>query len=286
RELLTRLAKLYEEQQEDYLAALDTTAKLLDDDLADDDTIHELERLAKVAGASQKLAEIYSSRLADQPIEDDAGLRLCRRTGELFSELGDSRRALEFYRRALAFEPENRELFDAVDAILRDTEQHAARVELYRDALNHRFDPDDRLKALHVIARLQTEALNQPDEAIETYRQALEVDETNVETLDALTKLYQKRKRYTDLAEHYLRRAESTPDIEAAAEFRLSLARLYKNELEEPERALDQLEEIVQSLPSHEAAIEELEAMRASEEFRERTVEILRPLYESLDDWK
>lgn len=286
RELLTRLAKLYEEQQEDYLAALDTTACLLDDDLADEDTVSELERLAKVAGANAKLAEIYSARLGDQPIEDEPSLRLARRLGELYTELGTPDQALVYYRRALEFEPQNRKLFDAVDAILQETKQHAARVALYRESLENRFEAADRLEALHVIARLETNELSQPDQAIETYREALEVDESNLPALDALTQLYRQRKRWNDLAEHYLRRAETASDPDVSAGFRLELAKLYKNELAEPERALDQLEEIVRVLPSHAEAIAELEAMRDADDFRERTVEILRPLYESLDDWK
>ncbi len=286
RELLTRLAKLYEEQQEDYLAALDTTARLLDDDLADEATVGELERLAKVAGANAKLAEIYSARLGTQPIEDEASLRLARRLGELYTELGKPDQALLYYRKALEFEPQNRKLFDAVDAILLDTKQHAARVELYRESLENRFEAADRLEALHVVARLQTNELAEPDHAIETYREALEVDESNLPALDALTQLYRQRKRWNDLAEHYLRRAETASVADVSAGFRLDLAKLYKNELEEPERALDQLEEIVRVLPAHPAAIAELEAMRDEDDFRERTVEILRPLYESLDDWK
>ncbi|HEU5074974.1 MAG TPA: hypothetical protein VFU02_12380, partial [Polyangiaceae bacterium] len=286
RELLTRLAKLYEEQQEDYLAALDTTARLLDDDLADEDTVGELERLAKVAGANAKLAEIYSARLGSQPIEDEASLRLARRLGELYTELGKPDQALLYYRRALEFEPQNRKLFDAVDAILQETKQHAARVALYREALENRFEAEDRLAALHVIARLQTNELAEPDQAIETYREALDVDESNLQALDALTQLYRQRKRWSDLAEHYLRRADTASDPQTSAGFRLELAKLYKTELREPERALDQLEEIVRVQPSHAAAIAELEAMRDTDDFRERTVEILRPLYESLDDWK
>src|SRR6185436_3018675 len=58
RELLTRLAQLYEEQKEDYSSALETTAKLFHEDVNDESTVSELERLAKVAGAERRLAEI------------------------------------------------------------------------------------------------------------------------------------------------------------------------------------------------------------------------------------
>src|SRR5690606_10015571 len=102
RELLTRLAQLYEEQEENYPQALETIAKLLHEDIEDENTIAELERLAKVAGAEQRLAEIYAGEL-DGEVTDESTLRLARRAGELFAGLGQDAKALEHYRKALAF---------------------------------------------------------------------------------------------------------------------------------------------------------------------------------------
>jgi tetratricopeptide (TPR) repeat protein len=62
REILLRLAQLYEEQKEDYQSALETVARLYHEDLADESTANELERLARVAGAEKRLAEIYAAR--------------------------------------------------------------------------------------------------------------------------------------------------------------------------------------------------------------------------------
>ncbi|MFO0565830.1 MAG: hypothetical protein U0263_09215, partial [Polyangiaceae bacterium] len=286
RELLSRLAQLYEEQKEDYVAALETTAKLLHEDLSDEPTQAELERLAKVAGAERRLAEIYAAELAEVTSDEAATARLARRTGEIFANLGDRERALGFLRRALAFEPESRELFDAIDAILKDEDRSLERVEHYRSALDHRFEPADRLAALHTIAELEQRRLGNLDAAIETYRAALDVDERDERTLDALTDLYRERGRFEDLAELYLRRAENAMDAYSAAPHRLALARLYGAELQEPERAVDQLEELVRSVPGHTDAVAELEKLLANESLKERVVEILRPLYEGVDDWR
>lgn len=286
RELLSRLAQLYEEQKEDYVAALETTAKLLHEDLADQSTITELERLAKVAGAEKRLAEIYAAELESVTGDEPATAALARRTGEIFAELGENDRALAFLRRALAFEPESRELFDAVDAILIKTDRAAERVEHYRAALDHRFEPADRLAALHVIAELERKRMGNADAAIDTYRAALDVDERDVRTLDALTELYRERERWTDLGELHLRRAENALDPEVAAPDRLALSRLYLDQLGEPDRAVDQLEEIVRSVPGHSQALSELEKLLNNEGLKLRVVEILRPLYEGADDWK
>ncbi|MEP7050833.1 MAG: tetratricopeptide repeat protein [Pseudomonadota bacterium] len=285
RELLVRLAKLYEEQKEDYRAALDTIAELLKDELSDPVTISELERLAKVAGAERRLAEIYAAELEKLNGDDAATVKLARRTGELFTTLGELDRGLVFYRRALAFEPESKPLFAAIDAILLRTARHEERVSLYRDVLDHRFDAAERLAALHTMASLQKNELGRPDDAIDTYRSVLDVDDNDARALDALTELYRERERWDDLSDLYLRRAESARTPAEGAAYRIALARLQST-LGQTDRAVDQLEEITAKLPSHPEAIAELEALRKNEDQRQRVVDILRPLYEALDDWR
>lgn len=285
RELLTRLAKLYEEQKEDYRAALDTVARLLAEDPSDTGTISELERLAKVASAERRLAEIYADELKKIESDDEASAKLSRRTGELFRDLNEADQALLFFRRALAFEPESKSLFQAVDQLLDKAGRAEERVELYRQGLEHRFEPAERLQLLHTMAGLQKSSLARPDDAIETYRQALEVQDDDAVSLDALTELYRARSRWDDLAELYLRRAESSSSPDQAAQYRLALARLHQ-EQGQIERAIDQLQEIVTSLPRHQDAITVLEQLRKLPDHTERVVDILRPLYESLDDWR
>ena len=254
--------------------------------MGNQETIGELERLAKVAGATQRLAEIYAGELTDDVVMDEATARLARRTGQLFDQLGDLDRALAFLRRALGFEPENEELFQAIDDILERTSRHQERVDLYRQTLEHRYASAARLELLHTIARLERVPLGKPDQAIETYRAALDVDDRDVGALDALTELYRERERWTDLSELYLRRAETADSEDRAASFRLALARLCLGPLAEPERAIDQLEEIVRSLPNHTEAMRELESLLGQPEHKQRVVEILRPLYEAQDDWR
>ena len=285
RELLTRLAKLYEEQKEDYRQALETIARLLHEDVSDETTVHELERLSKVAGAEERLAEIYAAELNTIDADDANTAKLAKRTGELFDALGKSDRALEFYRRALGFSPESRPLFDSIDSILKRLSRHEERVKLYRDALDYRFDPADRLATLHTIASLERRDLGRPDDAIETYRAALEVEDMDPRTLDALTELYVERERWDDLADLYLRRADAAVEPGVSAEYRLSLAKLHAR-TGAVERAVDQLEEVVRVLPNHAQAIAELEVLRKDEKLRERVVDILRPLYEAADDWR
>jgi len=121
RTLLCRLAKLHEEQGEDYKAALETTAKLLAEDIADESTWAELERLARVANAEGRLAEIFATELDKVTTDEPPTARLSKRAGELFEAQRQVDRALRFYRRAHDFAPEeNNGTFEAIDLLLRE----------------------------------------------------------------------------------------------------------------------------------------------------------------------
>src|SRR5690606_27587517 len=233
----------------------------------------------------QRLAEIYEARLRSVEVDDETSTRLARRAADLFVQGGRDDQALVLYRRALAFAPESEELFQAIDAILIRTEAHAERIALHREALESRYEADDRIRLLYVIAELQRDRLGDLDAAIEAYQSVLEIDENQARALDALTDLFTKKERWQDLAELYQRRAESA-DPEEGAEYRLALARLYEERLGQSEQAVDQLEEIVRQVPTHSEAIRFLESFRAHESLKERVVEVLRPLYEQADDWK
>jgi len=286
RELLTRLAKLHEEQKEDYGAALSTIAKLLNEDVTDQDTVRELERLARVADSGAELARIYAAALERVTVDEAATAKLAQRTGQLFAEHGDLERSLSFYRRALEFDPDDRQVFDELDDLLARAGKHEERVALFTSALENRYEDAERLTLLHQSAELYRGPLARPEAAIESYRSALEIDPTDAVSLDALSEVYRELERFPELGELYLKRAESTSSPSEASVYRLQLARLRANELGDPEAAVDQLEEIVQALPTHAGALDELEKLRKQGVARERIVGILLPLYEAVDDWR
>ena len=292
RTLLRRLSKLHEEQAEDYRAALETTALLLAEDVTDEGTWAELERLARVANAEARLAEVYAGELGKVAADEPATARLAKRTGELFEAQKDVDRALSFYRRAHAFEPEaNHGSFEAIDRLLRDAARPADRVKLYRDALDYKTDPSQRLGALHTIARLQETELSDDTGAIETYRAALDVDEGDLHTLDALSRLYGRGERWRDLADLTRRRAEQSALPEDEASLRMQLAKLLVQKLGETRVGIDELQTVVELVspagdgPGAEA-VAALEELLQTPEHKARVIDILRPIYERADDWR
>ncbi|MDB5216888.1 MAG: domain protein putative component of TonB system, partial [Myxococcaceae bacterium] len=300
RTLLRRLAKLHEEQEENYNAALEVTAKLLAEDATDETTWAELERLARVANAEDRLAEIYAAEL-DKITSDEPGTaRLAYRTGELFEMQKQAPRALQFYRRAYTFSPEEEQAaFRAIDRLLAQSAKPAERVALYRDALEYRSDAADRVATLAAIATIEEEELSDDEAAIATYRSILEIDESDAAALDSLSRLYTRRERFRDLADLHRRRAEQSALPEEEAKWRLALGRVLQDKLDETAGAIDELEAVLGLVPPqgvdasaggrgdvYRSAVTTLEALVAIDAHRGRVVDILRPIYEQADDWR
>jgi tetratricopeptide (TPR) repeat protein len=292
REILRRLSKLREEQEENYGAALETTAKLLGEDLTDETTWAELERLARVANAEARLAEIYARALEQVPADEPATAKLAKRTGELLEISGDTERALVFYRRSYAFDPhQGGEAFSAVDRLLTGAGQPSARIELYRAALDYKHERSDRLGVLHTIARIQESELKDEAGAIESFREALDVDETDEVSLDALSRLYSRSQRWHDLADLTRRRAEQSALPDEQARFRFELANLLIHRLGETSAGIDELQAVVDLAPPTPGGIgahvvDALDPLLRVPEQKARIIDILRPIYQKWDDWK
>lgn len=306
RTLLRRLAKLHEEQEENYKAALEVTSQLLAEDVTDELTWAELERLARVANAEERLAEIYAAELDKITSDEPSTARLAYRAGELFEAQKQASRALQLYRRAYTFSPEEEQAaFKAIDRLLAQGAKPAERVALYRDALEYRTDPEQRVATLHTIAKIEAEELSDDEAAIATLRSILEVDETDAPALDALTRLYTRRERFRDLADLHRRRAEQSALPEDEARWRLALGRVLQDKLGETAAAIDELEVVLGLVPprgvdasaaalgrsdTYRSAVATLEALVAVQdgggEIARRVVELLRPIYEHADDWR
>ena len=293
RQLLRRLAKLHEEQEENYGAALETAAKLLAEDITDETTWNELERLARVASAEGRLADIFAGELAKVTADEPATAQLARRTGELYEKHKEPDKALEFYRRAYTFAPDEAGggVFEAIDRLLSEANKPTERVALYRDALEYRDDPGLRLTTLHTIALIEEAELADDDAAIHTYQQALDLDETDTHSLESLCRLYARRGRSKELADLLRRRAEQAALPDDEARFRFELGQLL-GKLGDTTAAIDEYHNVVELLPpgsGHAAAtgaVTALEALLDEPEHKARVVDILRPIYERADDWR
>ena len=285
RELGVRLAELHETHRQDIPAALEAMAAIVQEEPTDEDSRAELERLAKLAGLDKRLAEIYCGLVEDLEVQDDATAALCVRTAELLVDLGQASEAVALYRRALEFSPESEALFEAIDALLVQLDRAEERVAHYEASLDHTFEHETRVARLHTLAELR-EAAGEFENAVAHHLAILDLEEGDTRSLDALTGLFGRLEQWDELVEHLQRRAEISEVEEDAAAHRLELAVVLHKRLDDAERSIDQLEEVMRLVPAHQGALEALEAWLGDEEQKARVIDILQPVYEEIDDWK
>lgn len=285
--LLQKLAQHYEEQLEDYGMALETVARRLREDPSDERISDKIESLGRLigTGAEERVADIFASALAGVTSDDGKTAQLCERTGELFAMADRNVEALAWYRRAFDFSPESEPLFVAIDALLVALDRKEERVAHYLRGVEAATQPEKRVAYFHEIAKLQRE-LGRDAEAMSALRDLLDVAPDDEAALDTLTELYKAAGRDVDLADLYERRAEMHHAPEAAAVYRLELARLLASREGDRDRALEQLQLIVEALPHHAEAVAEIEKMLDDPARKETVVDVLRSLHERNDDWE
>ena len=176
-----------------------------------------LERLVRVmrpGSDPKRRAAILALALGDRAVASEELSTLARRTAEAQAEIGDVPAAIATYRRALAFEPQSKDLLCRIDDLLRDQGSPADRIALYRAALDG-ADPDRRRELLGRIGAIERGDLSDPRAAIATYNLALADDPGDGDAHRALVELYGQTGLWAELMALLDARLERTSDDEA-----------------------------------------------------------------------
>src|SRR6185436_17030681 len=91
-------------------------------------------------------------------------------------KLENTGKAVEHYRRALQIEPEDSAALEALDRLFQREEKYPELLEIYKKKVDLAQDGDVRLGLLFRIASIWEEMLQNPEEAIATYREILGQD--------------------------------------------------------------------------------------------------------------
>ncbi|HEY2733251.1 MAG TPA: tetratricopeptide repeat protein, partial [Polyangiales bacterium] len=178
--LLVRLARIYEEQLEDFDETMEIYARLFREDFRDEEVWERLTRLAKVGGQWTRLAKTLGEPLLEAPVEDEISARLARYVGALYDERAVNLvKAAEFYRKALSFDRDDAVAFRSLESIYRRGSHHAALLELYTEQVESSGADAQRVELLHKRARVQLDDVHDSAAAISSYREILEIAPTD-----------------------------------------------------------------------------------------------------------
>ncbi|MGE3459356.1 MAG: tetratricopeptide repeat protein [Kofleriaceae bacterium] len=298
------IARLYEEQLEDFENASKWYAKLFREMPEDPGIRDQLQRLATVVDNYVFVAGVYQEYLDATAGESEELRDIAISAAVLYDrKLNDPDRAYLAYRRALAIPsqgvaPDEREVVRLLEDVLGRARKWNELITIYEDVIAHEED-DLRREALTKRARLFEGGLSDTERAISGWREVMAASEDSAipadvqlyrESVAELERLFRSGGLWhelVDLLQSRLDRALGAVDGAAeVAELRLKLADVHETNLRDVSAAIDQYEQAIAEQTQWETAVEALERLVVEPPFRERIAEILEPVYREQDWWQ
>ncbi len=284
-ELLRQVAELYESRLRKPDMALDRYLQALRLAPANEQCAVDAERVAGATSQWEALVSAYGQVLEalEQPVHE-AELRL-RMGRVLLEELELVDDALEQYRAVYELDPNNGPALDALERLYRETKRHAELLEVYQKQHDLAQAPEQQAQVLYRIAALHEEELGDPASAIQTYRQALELDPVDRQALGALDRLYLGQEDWQAYADVLHRRLETDLDEAEIIDIKYRLGQTLDQHLNLPAAALESYREILLVDPSNDAGREALEGLLDRPELSAEVALILSEVYEGREQW-
>src|SRR5690606_3831410 len=265
--------------------AIDAQARALRAAPGSDDTRIELEELAEQAKALPKLAEIYQT-IAEEVSDEDLALVYFVRVAELHERLADVEAAAAAYDKALTIDPSNVEILGAMDGLFRAAGRWEDLVKVYRSRIALGSEPEQIESFYAEMADVLEQQLKLPEEAVTAYEEVLSQFPSSTRALSALEGLFAKLQKWPELAsnlESQLALAEST---QQTIELTMRLASLREQQMGEVGAAIDGYREVLETDPTHGAALVALQRLFTNKKHEVVIAEILEPLYRASGDFE
>ncbi len=213
---------------------------------------HRDERLSEVAFAFESVSQGKRLRTTQPAVAAEFLFQAARFFGDVF---GDEVGAVAYLERALALAPTHAAAFAKIDQLLSKAGQAKKLAEVYAGAAAHR-PRGEQVPLLRRAAVLLAEAGGADDKVMELLQALLRLEPGDEDARTRLEALYVRANRFRDvvrLNEQALA-VDPPPDDGTRRVLLARIVDLYADRLQEPERALPHVEQLLLVDPTHEGA--------------------------------
>ena len=263
----SRMAKLAAEAMNDRAKSVELWGKVLDLRPGDAIALAGLADLHEAAGEWKELTEVLEQLVSALP-EAERKVPIFKRLGRIWGEkLGKERSALESWQKVLEIDSQD---VDALRAIAENYRAAGAWEEL-SEALrrligvaqlgDHGVDQPELKDLYSQLGELEGETLMRTHEAIEAWREVLEIDPQDFRALAALEKLFMQEARWEDAVDILERRAQALANPSEQVDVLMQAAALWVDKIGDGGSAAGVYERVLQLDAGNQAASTELEQL-------------------------
>ena len=274
RELGLRAARIWERLSDDQRAET-RYQTVLDVDTENQDALAALERIYRQRGDSTLLAEMLTKR---SQLESDSARRkeLLSEAARLYEgELADEFKAIEAWKKILELDESDTRALASLAELYQRSRRFEDLVNVLRAQAGHTTQPAQRAQIFGRIAELLADELERPTEAIETYRELLDLQPNSLKALTSLEALYTRQEQWPLVQEVLNRRLRVVSGTRERVTVLRKLAQLALDRLNSTEDASGYLQQVLELAPGDAEAEKELERLLEKSEKWYDLVEVL-----------
>lgn len=233
------------------------------------ETQERIEEVAEEAGALAELANVYLA-IVGSSHGVDLLVTLNKEAARIFRRAGLDAEAEARHKEILSIRPDEHDSFEALQDIYRVQERWSDLAQLderqMEDVLDQLPAGPERQAKLRELAHLYEEKLDQPYEALSVLGRLLQELPDDLEAYTAIARLAERTESWAKAVESLARVEELTEDPAEARQIRIRIARIYRDELELPDRAIACFGQLAEEDPADDAILKDLQILLAEHE--------------------
>ncbi len=285
RGMLRRASQLYIDPLAQLDEATDRLHAVLDLFPADLVTVEELEEIYRQTQQWEDLVDILVTK-AELVEELDERKELFHQAGTLYEDILERPQdAIDIYNRALTIDGEDRHAIDRLEVLYTSLERWHDLLDVYQRKLDLAQDDTGRKDLLYVMGAIYRDHLEALPDAIDTYRQVLDINEEEGQALEQLDELFQQTEQWHELLEILERRKTLASTEEEAHGYRFRIGMLWKDYLNDGLQAIEVFNGVLSEDSNHMPSIQALETMVEEGQSEVEAAQVLKPLYREKEQW-
>jgi len=301
-EIGLRLARIYEEQLEDFDKAIARFSAVLEQDPENAEAIGSLDRLYETTERWQELAQIlakeaelaptgeeilnFKYRLAQvrQYRLDDVGSAIAA-YGEVIAEMPEHDGALQALETMFTEGVEQPRIAEVLEPHYEALGQYEQMASVYEAVLVHTTEPTERTTQYYRLAELYEERLLTPDFALSVYIRALQEFPTDERTNDDVERLAALvEDGWEHLANAYADVLGAFEDVGVQGAAGKRLARVFEEELGDIEKAEETFRYVLSVAPLDVECLENLDRIYTALEQHAELAQVLEQRVQTVDE--
>lgn len=282
-EVLSKLAKLWEEEFRKPETAIQRLEELLDIDPLHTDALIRLERLYRQLQQWDDLVRTYE-RHANAAPEREERIRIFRGLGDVYAnEVNDIDNAIESYLRVTSLDEDDIEALKELTRLYEKKGDHAQALEMMDELAKRAQEPSEQVELYFHMGRVMDQEIGDRIAALDHFQRAIDVDPGHLGSLGAMRAIYVDTADWTAAARTLEREIDNTEVPRQKAACLVELGHILSERLDEEAAAIEAFEEAYKHDPNNEdAALPLVDAYTTSERYQE-AVPLLQTLVHKSD---